>query len=158
MDVPEPPPSVVRDLEWLGAAVELSRRCPPSFSAFSVGAVLVGAGGEVMAEGFSRDVDPHLHAEESVLRRVAPGDPRLATATLYTSLEPCSVRLSGSRSCSELIIAAGIGRMVFAMREPGLFVDGHGADVLRRARVEVVELPQLAPGVRAVNAHLFVAP
>jgi pyrimidine deaminase RibD-like protein len=145
-----------RDRTLLRAAIDLSRRCPPSYSAFSVGALLVSSDGERMAEGFSRDVDPQVHAEESLLTRVAPGDARLSGATLYTSLEPCSVRKSRERSCSQLILESGIGRLVFAMREPGLFVDGHGADVLRAAGLVVVELADFAAAVRGVNAHLFV--
>jgi diaminohydroxyphosphoribosylaminopyrimidine deaminase/5-amino-6-(5-phosphoribosylamino)uracil reductase len=45
--------------------------------------------------------------------------------------------------------------VVFALREPPLFADCHGAELLERAGVEVLELPELAAGVRAVNAHLL---
>jgi pyrimidine deaminase RibD-like protein len=41
------------------------------------------------------------------------------------------------------------------MREPDLFVEGHGAEQLAQAGVEVVEMPELAPQVEAVNAHLL---
>jgi len=70
-------------------------------------------------------------------------------------LEPCSVRASRPRSCTEWILRAGIPRVVFAWREPSLFVDCEGAELLRAAGVEVVEVPALAELVRAVNAHLF---
>lgn len=83
-----------RDRRWLRAAIELSRNCPPSSTAFAVGAVIVDRDGVVAARGFSREADPHDHAEESALRKVPAGDIRLATATLYSSLEPCSVRRS----------------------------------------------------------------
>ena len=42
------------DRRFLSWAVELSRRCPPSASAFSVGAVVVAEDGEVLSTGFSR--------------------------------------------------------------------------------------------------------
>ena len=61
-----------RFLRW---AVELSRLCPPSGSAFSVGAVIVGEDGEVLATGFSREQEDHDHAEEVALRKLAPGKP-----------------------------------------------------------------------------------
>jgi riboflavin-specific deaminase-like protein len=144
-----------RDRHWLRAAIELSRRCPPSPAAFSVGAVIVDAGGRLMAEGWSREGDPHVHAEEAALARVDPGDPRLRTATICSSLEPCSRRRSRPRTCTELILAAGIPRVVLAMREPDLFVDCHGVEELLEAGVTVVELPDLAHQVRAVNAHLL---
>ena len=56
--------------------------------------------------------------------------------------------MSRPRTCSELIIAGGIPRVVFALREPPTFVDGRGAERLAEAGVEVVELPELADGVR----------
>jgi len=46
--------------------------------------------------------------------------------------------------------------VVFAWREPELFVHGEGAEKLRAAGVEVVELPELAEAARGVNLHLPV--
>lgn len=141
------------DLCWLRHTVELSRRCPPAATAFSVGAVITDAQGAVIADGWSRRSNLHEHAEEAAL--LAAGvDPRLATATIYSSLEPCSIRASRSKTCTELILAAGIPRVVFAWREPEVFVDCEGAELLRAAGVSVLEVPELAPLVREVNAHL----
>jgi pyrimidine deaminase RibD-like protein len=149
-------PEVPDDERWLREAIELSRSCPVSPKAFSVGAIVVGAGGDVLATGYSRQAgDPVVHAEEAALAALAAGDPRLATATIYSSLEPCSTRASRPRPCAELILDAGIARVVFAWREPELFVDCHGAENLRAAGVEVVEMPELAGLVREVNAHLL---
>lgn len=144
------------DARWLGLAVELAGRCPPSTTAFSVGAVVVDAAGTVLAEGWSRAADPHDHAEEVALRALAGRD--LAGATIYSSLEPCGARASRPATCAALIVAAGLRRVVFGWREPDLFVPGTGADVLRAHGVEVVERPELAAAARAVNAHLFDVP
>lgn len=144
------------DLDHLRRAVELSRRCPPSATAFSVGAVVVGADGEVLAEGFSRETDAHDHAEEAALAKLPAGDPRLRGATVYSSLEPCGQRASRPVPCARLLIAAGVPRVVVAWREPDLFVtDCQGTALLEAAGVEVVELPELAEEARAVNAHLL---
>ena len=144
-----------RFLRW---AVELSRLCPPSDSAFSVGAVVVGEDGEVLATGFSREQEDHDHAEEVALRKLARGklgpDPRLRHATLYSSLVPCGARASRPVTCVQHILAAQIPRVVFAWREPRRFTAGEGAEQLRAAGVEVIELPDLAARARAVNAHL----
>ena len=144
-----------RFLRW---AVELSRLCPPSGSAFSVGAVIVGEDGEVLATGFSREQEDHDHAEEVALRKLAPGalgpDPRLRHATIYSSLVPCGARASRPVTCVAHIVAAGIPRVVFAWREPRLFTDGEGAEQLLAAGVAVTEVPGLAGRARAVNAHL----
>ena len=145
------------DHQWLAAAIELSRRCPPSESAFSVGAILVGADGVAIATGFSRERDPHDHAEEVALARAASAGAarRLAGATLYSSLEPCAARASRPRPCAELIIAAGLRRVVIAWLEPPVFVEGGGAALLRAAGITVIEIPELAAAARAVNAHLL---
>src|SRR5215470_3216590 len=94
------------DRHWLAKAVELSRRCPPSPAAFSVGAILVGASGEVIASGYSREVDAANHAEEAALGRAADVGAGMSDATLYSSLEPCICRASRPTSCAELILAA----------------------------------------------------
>jgi len=141
----------VVDGHWLARAVELSRRCPPSTTAFSVGAVIVDAAGEEIAWGYSRETDDTVHAEESALAKLAADDPRLAGATVYSSMEPCSSRKSRPRSCTRLILDAGIRRVVFAYREPSTFVVGDGAEQLAAAGVTVVERPELAAEVREVN-------
>jgi diaminohydroxyphosphoribosylaminopyrimidine deaminase/5-amino-6-(5-phosphoribosylamino)uracil reductase len=141
------------DLRWLRRAIELSRRCTPTQTAFSVGALIVDAGGRLISEGWSRRNDPYEHAEEAALA-AAGNDQRLSGATMYSSLEPCSVRASRPRTCTELILAAGLPRVVFAWREPTLFVNCEGAELLRAAGVSVQEVPALAGLVRDVNAHL----
>ncbi|MEZ0113975.1 diaminohydroxyphosphoribosylaminopyrimidine deaminase/5-amino-6-(5-phosphoribosylamino)uracil reductase [Catenulispora sp. EB89] len=144
------------DREWLSTAVDLAWRCPPSPRAFNVGALIVDADDRELARGWSRDTDEHVHAEESALARLAPNHPRLPGATIYSSLEPCSVRKSRPATCTQLIIASGIRRVVFAWREPALLVeDCRGVELLRDAGIEVVEMPEFEPLVKAANAHLF---
>ena len=149
------PIATAADLAWLRQAIELSRRCPPSASAFCVGAVIVAAGGDILATGFSRQHDPHDHAEEGALATVDPGDPRLPSATLYSSLEPCRFRASRPRPCAELIIAAGLRRVVIAWLEPPVFAQGGGGELLRSSGVTVVEITELAAEARAINAPVL---
>ena len=143
------------DQAWLAQTIELSRRCPPSPSAFCVGAVVVAADGTVLATGYSRETGPSVHAEEAALAKIDPADPRLAGATLYSSLEPCRVRASQPTPCAELIIAAGLRRVVIAWLEPPVFAPGGGAALLREAGITVVEVPGLAAEARAVNAAVL---
>lgn len=151
------PASPDADRHWLLEAIDLSRRCPPSLSAFSVGAVLVAADGSPLSAGYSREWDPADHAEEVALARAAEArlDALLAGATLYSSLEPCAARASRPVPCADLIIACGVGRVVIAWREPPIFVPGGGAVLLRKAGVKVAVLPELAAAAKAVNAHLL---
>ncbi|MFK0049775.1 deaminase [Streptomyces sp. NPDC090741] len=151
-------PLYLSDEEWMRRAIALSRRCPPSPGAYSVGAVLVDGGGTELSYGYSREGDPTVHAEESALAKLAPDDARLRTATLYSTLEPCSQRRSRPVPCARLAIAAGVRRVVIAWREPALFVAAcTGVAELRAAGIEVVELPGLAGAARQVNAHLWEA-
>lgn len=110
------------DHGWLLRAVALSRLSPPSTSAHSVGAVIVDATGTELASGYSRDTDVTVHAEESALARLDRHDPWVADATLYTTLEPCTERQSRPTTCTQLVLAAGLRRVVYAYREPALFV------------------------------------
>ncbi|KZM68182.1 dCMP deaminase [Nocardia terpenica] len=140
---------------WMHHAIGLARLCPPSPTAFSVGAVVVGADGVELTHGYSRETDPKVHAEESALNKLGD-DPRLRTATLYSTLEPCSRRASPDRPpCTDRILAAGISRVVIAWREPATFVDNCiGVEKLREHGVEVIELPDLAEEAMSMNRHL----
>ncbi|MGH3266879.1 MAG: dCMP deaminase [Trebonia sp.] len=149
--------SYSEDERWMRLAVSLARQCPPSATAFSVGAVIVDAAGAELSRGFSREGgDSVVHAEEAALGKLSPGDPRLAGATVYSTLEPCSRRRSRPRTCTELIIAAGLRRAVIAWREPALFVaDAQGFELLSRAGLTVDELPEFAADAIAPNRHLI---
>jgi len=145
---------LARDRHWLQVAIDLSRRCVPSRTAFSVGALIVDVNGNLLADGHSRETDLLVHAEESAIAKLESRGLGLGQATIYSSLEPCGVRRSRPRACADLILAAGIGRVVFALREPTLFAEGRGAERLMAAGVEVTELADLADQVRAIDAHL----
>lgn len=142
------------DIRWLSYAINLSRNCPPA-RRYNVGAIIVGADGDEMASGYSRDIDPHIHAEESALAKVAPHDHRLATATIYSSLEPCTERRPGRQPCTSLILAVGLPRVVIAWREPSLFVaDCQGVEQLREAGTIVIEVNELEGLAKLANSHL----
>ena len=151
---PGAPQPTASDRARLAEAIALADRCPPSRTAFSVGAMVVAADGTVLATGYSRESDPSDHAEEAALAKLDPGDPRLPGSTIYTSLEPCSARASRPVTCTRHILDAGISRIVFAWREPALFVDCVGAETLRAAGRTVIEMGDLADLARRPNAHL----
>ncbi|MFI8888705.1 dihydrofolate reductase family protein [Streptomyces paradoxus] len=144
------------DHHWLALACELAERCPPSDTAFSVGAVVVAADGTELARGHSREGgDPVVHAEEAALAKLGPADPRLPGATVYSSLEPCARRASRPAPCARLILDAGVRRVVTAWREPDTFVtDADGSGLLAAGGVEVVVLPEHEERAKAPNRHL----
>ncbi|MFV0135038.1 dihydrofolate reductase family protein [Streptomyces sp. HMX87] len=145
------------DRHWLALACELAELCPPSRTAFSVGAAVVAADGTELARGHSREGgDPVVHAEEAALAKVDPQDPRLAAATVYSSLEPCARRASRPAPCARLILDAGVRRVVTAWREPDTFVAGaDGSGLLAAGGADVVVLEQYAERAKAPNRHLL---
>ncbi|WP_406415117.1 dihydrofolate reductase family protein [Streptomyces sp. NBC_01614] len=145
------------DRRWLAVACDLAAQCPPSETAFSVGAVVVAADGTELARGYSREGgDPVVHAEEAALAKIAAGDPRVTSATVYTSLEPCTHRASRPVPCARLILDAGVRRVVTAWREPDTFVAGaDGSGLLAAEGVDVVVLPEYEGRAKAPNSHLL---
>src|SRR6478672_7459551 len=96
-----------------------------------VGCVLA-QGDEAVGEGWhQRKGGPH--AEVFALQ--AAGD-RAKGATAYVTLEPCA-HTGSTGPCAEALIAAGIARVVAAMRDPFPQVDGAGFEKLRAAGIVV---------------------
>lgn len=82
------------------------------------GALLVSADGEVMAEAMNTvgtTGDRTGHAERNLMSAVSPrytvAD--LASATMYTSTEPCAM-------CAASVFWTGVGRVVFGFGEAAL--------------------------------------
>ncbi|MER5196222.1 dihydrofolate reductase family protein [Streptomyces sp. NPDC002755] len=151
------PLPVAADRHWLALACELAADCPPSETAFSVGAVIVAADGTELARGHSREAgDPVVHAEEAALAKLDPADPRLSAATVYSSLEPCARRSSRPAPCARLILDAGVRRVVTAWREPDTFVtEADGTGLLTAQGVDVLVLPDYEERAKEPNRHLL---
>jgi pyrimidine deaminase RibD-like protein len=139
----------------MNRAIELAYMCPVVEGAFSVGAVIVANGVEI-ATGYSRETDGKVHAEEAALDKLDSDDPRLARATIYSTLEPCSERATKTRlPCTDRILAAGIPEAVIAWREPSTFVENCvGVEKMRQQGISVIELTEFAEPAMAMNRHL----
>ncbi|MFC7532300.1 deaminase [Actinoplanes sp. GCM10030250] len=140
--------------DHLRAAIDVSRSAPLVLNRYAVGALIVDHDGTVLATGYTGETDPAHHAEEVALAKLTPGTD-LSRATLYTSLEPCTIRKSRPAPCTDLVLAAGINRVVLALREPILFADCDGVETLRQHGVQIIEMPDLAQHVRDINAHVL---
>lgn len=95
-----------------------------------VGCVIV-KDGNIAGEGWhERAGEPH--AEVHALRQAGA----LARgATAYVTLEPCSHH-GRTPPCAEALLAAGVGRVVAAMRDPNPRVAGGGLQLLQQNGVE----------------------
>ena len=101
------------DEEFMREALRLAREGAEA-GEVPVGAVVVIEGeiaGGAWNAAISRN-DPTAHAEILAIREAAAkaGNYRLTGATLYCTLEPCVM-------CAGALVAARIGRLVFAVRD-----------------------------------------
>ena len=91
-----------------------------------VGAVLVDAGGTLLARAGNRTVrdrDPTAHAEIVAIRRAAAalGSERLVDCDVYVTLEPCAM-------CAGAISFARIRRLYYGASDPKGGAVEHGVD------------------------------
>lgn len=144
----------VEDRRYLQMAVDESRKCTPSASSYCVGAVILSTDNKLFT-GHTHETSPTHHAEQEAIMKALAANADLHGATMYCSMEPCSIRKSEPESCSELIVRHEFRRVVFALYEPDCFVCCAGALNLRRHGIEVVVDDALASQVRKINAHVM---
>jgi tRNA(adenine34) deaminase len=104
-----------RDEEFMGEAL-YQARLSLGAGEVPVGAVLVGADGQILAHAHNFPIslnDPTAHAEILALRQAAEilGNYRLPGTTLYVTMEPCLM-------CTGALIYARIKRLVFGAPDP----------------------------------------
>ena len=100
---------------WMTKALDLADRAADS-GEVPVGAVVVAADGELIGEGYNQVIsaaDPTAHAEVVALRDAARRveNYRLPGATLYVTLEPCTM-------CAGALVHARIALLVYGAEEP----------------------------------------
>ena len=99
---------------WMRRALELADKAA-ALDEVPVGALVV-RDNKLLGEGWNQVIstaDPSAHAEVVALRVAARhvGNYRLPGATLYVTLEPCTM-------CAGAMVHARIERLVFAVAEP----------------------------------------
>jgi diaminohydroxyphosphoribosylaminopyrimidine deaminase/5-amino-6-(5-phosphoribosylamino)uracil reductase len=121
----------VEDHRHMAQALRLARRGEFSTSPNpAVGCVVVDAQGAVVGEGWhAKAGEPH--AEVFALRAAGAAT---RGATVYVSLEPCA-HFGRTPPCADALLAAGVTRVVVAMRDPNPRVNGGGLQKLEQAGV-----------------------
>lgn len=120
------------DAAWMRHALELADRAQREDDEIPVGAVLVGADGALLAEGWNRNIserDPSAHAEIVAMRKAgqALGNHRLLGSTLYVTLEPCAM-------CAMAMVHARVARVVYAASDPKTGACGSVFDLIADPR------------------------
>lgn len=133
------------DAAWMARALTLARRgLYTTHPNPRVGCVLVKQQRVVGEGAHLRAGEPH--AEIHALR--AAGEAARG-ATAFVTLEPCA-HYGRTGPCAEALVAAGVKRVVVAMRDPNPEVAGRGLQILSEAGVEV-ECGLLEEAARALN-------
>lgn len=155
--------------------LKLASQCPPTSTAFCVGCVItLRNSNQVLSTGYSRETGDaaNEHAEQVALNKLSGRDSfeRVETGVpveldLYTSMEPCSERLSGALPCVQRILAfnehqssrsGSTGQSVFritrvfqGIAEPADFISQNTSSALLRSHsIELLTVlpPLLAKG------------
>jgi tRNA(adenine34) deaminase len=119
------------DAQYMQRALQLAAHARDAENEVPVGAVLV-QDGEIVGLGWNRNItmhDPTAHAEIMAMRAAGEklANHRLSGATLYVTLEPCSM-------CAMAMIHARLGRVVYAASDPKTGAAGSVFDTLIDAR------------------------
>jgi tRNA(adenine34) deaminase len=115
------------DVQYMRRALQLAAHARDAENEVPVGAVLV-QGREIIGLGWNRNItlhDPTAHAEIQAMRAAGEklANHRLSGATLYVTLEPCSM-------CAMAMIHARIDRVVYATTDPKTGAAGSVFDTL----------------------------
>jgi diaminohydroxyphosphoribosylaminopyrimidine deaminase/5-amino-6-(5-phosphoribosylamino)uracil reductase len=122
-----------------------------------VGCVIT-MGGEILARGYTQGPGED-HAEIVAIAEARERGVELASAVLYSTLEPCSFH-GRTPACAHAIVRSGVKRVVVGIPDPNPRVDGAGVKILRDAGLEVIEAccareitRQLAPWIFRYHPH-----
>ncbi|VVS97901.1 fused diaminohydroxyphosphoribosylaminopyrimidine deaminase;5-amino-6-(5-phosphoribosylamino) uracil reductase [Sphingomonas sp. EC-HK361] len=96
----------------------------------NVGCVIV-KDGRAVGRGWTQP-GGRPHAEAMALDRAGEES---RGATCYVTLEPCAHQSSRGPACSDLLVAAGVARVVVAMRDPDERTNGAGLERLEAAGI-----------------------
>jgi diaminohydroxyphosphoribosylaminopyrimidine deaminase / 5-amino-6-(5-phosphoribosylamino)uracil reductase len=121
------------DERLMRRAIELARAALGTTGDNPAVGCVIARGDVVLAEA-ATSPGGRPHAEEQAL--ILAGEAARG-ATAYVTLEPCAERSSGALSCSQLLVAAGIARVVVAAGDPSSKASGRGGEVLDDAGVSL---------------------
>ncbi|HEY0178553.1 MAG TPA: tRNA adenosine(34) deaminase TadA [Dokdonella sp.] len=150
--MPDASVSTESDLAHMRHALALAERAHREHGEIPVGAIVVAPTGEVVGEGWNRNItecDPSAHAEIVAMREAGRrlGNHRLVGCALYVTLEPCAM-------CAMAIVHARIARIVYAAADPKTGAAGSVFDLIADPRHN--HRVEIAGGVLAADASALL--
>lgn len=146
--------SINFDLKFMREAFELSKNCPISHGAYSVGSVIVDKNNQIISTGYSRETADNVHAEEVAIYKAIEKGINLKGATIYATMEPCGLRLSGKKCCADHIRDSKITRVVYGVNEPPHLVQNTtGIQKLKDYGILVEQLEHFNQEIYDINKH-----
>ena len=122
------------DADWLDVAARLALRARPlSRPNPAVGAVVV-RDGVVAGRGWTQP-GGRPHAEAMAIEQAGAA---ARGATAYVTLEPCAHRSDRGPACADLLVQAGVRRVVVGVPDPDSRTAGQGLERLLAAGIEAV--------------------
>jgi pyrimidine deaminase RibD-like protein len=124
---------------YLKYALSLATKSPPKPTNYRVGALLLDvASNKILSTGYTLELPGNTHAEQCCFEKLASKHGIKATklsqvlpedVALYTTMEPCTLRLSGNLPCADRIleIGGGIKTVYVGVQEPEKFVSNNSA-------------------------------
>ncbi|CAK7272459.1 hypothetical protein SEPCBS57363_005142 [Sporothrix epigloea] len=161
------------NLNYMRKALDLARQSPPKPSNFRVGALVVDVATDtVLATGYTLELPGNTHAEQCCFQKLAekngvteeelallPEAKLPRQLALYTTMEPCSFRMSGNLPCVQRVLRLATTGTLFPRKvtvysgvmEPDTFVSKNtGRQTLEAAGVRFIHVPSLEDEILAV--------
>lgn len=173
------PDSETYHADQLYHCLSLARKSTPKSTNYRVGACLFSSRtGTMLSDGYTLELPGNTHAEQCCLRKLAEqhhvteqevGDLDVMAeeegVVLYTTMEPCSERLSSQMPCVDRILTtqrpgarSGIQKVYVGVAEPSTFVkENSGRARLEAAGVDFVHVKFKANGKTLEEEILEVA-
>lgn len=132
--------------KFMELAIKEADKCGPTKTAFSVGAILTN-GDRVLSAGYSRELPGNTHAEQCALEKYfeSTGSRTVPKGSvLYTTMEPCSLRLSGNEPCVQRIMGqnGNISTVFVGVMEPDTFVQNNTSlTMLESQGIDYIQIP-----------------
>lgn len=165
---PAQAPDPTDHLQYMRLALDQAQESPPKPSNFRVGALLVDADtGTILSRGFTLECEGNTHAEQCCLLKFAQahdlpeervGEALPPNTVIYTTMEPCFLRLSGNLPCADRIIRTrtkdgevGIKKVYLGVQEPEKFVgENQGRAKLEGSGIKCIHVSGLEERILSV--------